>query len=287
MPYPIRRIAIALAALAALTACDDPTAASSAANPGVAQITPAAVATIREEGWEGGAIVFNMGEGQPDAFCFFQGGTFTTNQATLVRSPNGNWTLSCRFEGLPPIAEQQHLTGWTCSIIGAPADQTHHTSWLRSPDGSAHLTCHFSDKPISDAAVSFGDVTAVAQQGSFTLPLGDLPGQSVSGLSAPVGLACTPIAADLTGRIAVIERGVCPFQVKLQNAQNAGAVAAIVYNSAALGELLVTMGGTAAVAIPGVLVGRSAGVALEAASPIEVTITHCNRSASCRGSVAP
>jgi len=44
------------------------------------------------------------------------------------------------------------------------------------------------------------------------------------------GLACSPLAANsLTGSIALILRGTCYFSVKLNNAQAAGAVAALVY----------------------------------------------------------
>ena len=41
---------------------------------------------------------------------------------------------------------------------------------------------------------------------------------------------CFPLINDLTGKIAVIWRNTCQFGVKIQNAQNAGAVAAIIIN---------------------------------------------------------
>ncbi len=46
---------------------------------------------------------------------------------------------------------------------------------------------------------------------------------------------CTPLtnAAAIAGKIALIERGACTFQVKARNAQNAGAAAVIIYNNAA------------------------------------------------------
>ncbi|MEO8380407.1 MAG: PA domain-containing protein [Acidobacteriota bacterium] len=46
---------------------------------------------------------------------------------------------------------------------------------------------------------------------------------------------CTPFtnAAAVSGNIALIERGTCGFTVKVKNAQDAGAVAAIIYNNAA------------------------------------------------------
>ena len=47
----------------------------------------------------------------------------------------------------------------------------------------------------------------------------------------PVNLGCTPIAADLTGKIALISRGACSFAAKVGNAEAAGAAATIIYNS--------------------------------------------------------
>jgi hypothetical protein len=46
---------------------------------------------------------------------------------------------------------------------------------------------------------------------------------------------CTPFtnAAAVSGKIALIERGTCGFTVKVKNAQDAGAVAAMIYNNAA------------------------------------------------------
>ena len=49
-------------------------------------------------------------------------------------------------------------------------------------------------------------------------------------------------AGSLTGKIALIERGVCNFSEKVFNAQRGGAIAAFVYNSAAGGDTLMTMG---------------------------------------------
>lgn len=277
------RVAATAAVILSLSACDSATPPEPVMNHvPLARAATNLVEQGREDGWEGGAVVFNSGEGKPDAFCFFQGNAFFTNQVTLVRSPSGNWTLSCRFENLAPIAEQETLTDWRCSIIGDPAAQTHQSSWVRVPSGSAHLECHFSDKPIEDAAVQFGGVAAAAQQAAFSLSLRELPGQAISGESVNVGLGCA-IAADLTGKIAVAERGVCTFTAKVQNALNAGATGIIVYNSAAFGDQIIVMGGTVPVNLPAVFVGRSTGLALLAASPAAVTVTFCNRSASCRG----
>ena len=67
-----------------------------------------------------------------------------------------------------------------------------------------------------------------------------IPAEVASGGSS---LGCDPFpAGSLTGAIALIERGTCEFSTKVFNAQNAGAVAALVYNSAASGDNLQAMG---------------------------------------------
>ena len=81
-------------------------------------------------------------------------------------------------------------------------------------------------------------------------------------LMAPAD-GCTAATVSLTGRVAIIDRGGCNFDVKVKNAQSAGAVAAIVANNA--GDDYFTMGaGTAKrVTIPAVMVGQASGTALK------------------------
>jgi len=66
----------------------------------------------------------------------------------------------------------------------------------------------------------------------FTAPLGvvtEAPTNGATGLST----ACVPLVTDLTGKIALVSRGVCSFSIKIRNAQNAGAVAVLVANNVA------------------------------------------------------
>jgi subtilisin family serine protease len=77
---------------------------------------------------------------------------------------------------------------------------------------------------------------------------------------------CNPYpAGSLTGRIALIQRGVCEFGFKVLTAQNAGAIGALIYNSVAGGDALQAMGGGAVgdqVTIPSVFMRRSNGLAM-------------------------
>jgi len=64
---------------------------------------------------------------------------------------------------------------------------------------------------------------------SFGKALTENPLEKVVDLVSPQN-ACTSITSNISGKIALIERGDCEFGVKVLNVQNAGAVGAIVYN---------------------------------------------------------
>lgn len=78
-------------------------------------------------------------------------------------------------------------------------------------------------------------------------------------------------AGSLTGKIALIDRGVCGFTVKVKNAQNAGAKGAIIANNA--GDGVMTMGGTdTTITIPAVFVGQGTGATLRSVTGVFGTI---------------
>ncbi|MFC5381420.1 PA domain-containing protein [Aquipuribacter nitratireducens] len=101
-----------------------------------------------------------------------------------------------------------------------------------------------------------------ASEGAITVPIDSLPGDEMSGPTVYVGLACNgdPLpAATGDGQIALIQRGVCAFTDKINNADAAGYDGVVVFNDAARGDALVSMGGDP-VDLPGVFVGHSAGL---------------------------
>jgi subtilisin family serine protease len=75
---------------------------------------------------------------------------------------------------------------------------------------------------------------------------------------------CAPISVDMSGKIALIQRGTCTFAVKGVNAQEANAAALLVYNNA--GNALLTMGGTPDNDIMSMFIGQTDGTALAAAA---------------------
>ncbi|MBU8881788.1 T9SS-dependent M36 family metallopeptidase [Kaistella sp. DKR-2] len=110
------------------------------------------------------------------------------------------------------------------------------------------------------------------------------PALTPTGVTADVKLSpvldgCTPLpAGSLAGKIGLIVRGTCEFQAKVQAAQNAGAVAAIIYS---LPDSTPTsgMGGTNAnITIPSVLIENSEGLyikgLLDASTNVNVTLKY-------------
>jgi len=108
---------------------------------------------------------------------------------------------------------------------------------------------------------TMGDGTAFpAVQGSDVPQIG--PNTTLAGDTRGVGLACdaaTIPAADASHTVAVIERGVCDFEVKVQNVEAKGYLGAIVFNRTGVDgcETLVSM--QVAAGIPAVFVSRTDG----------------------------
>ncbi len=128
--------------------------------------------------------------------------------------------------------------------------------------------------------ISVGGVTAAGVEGDFatvtsnlTAPLGvvtEAPINAATGLST----ACSPLTADLTGKIALISRGVCTFSTKIRNAQNAGAIAVLVSNNAAGDGIGMASDGTAnQPTVPAYNVSLNDGAALKSNNGGSTTIS--------------
>jgi minor extracellular serine protease Vpr len=100
-----------------------------------------------------------------------------------------------------------------------------------------------------------------------------------TGTSASAADACNataPAPGSLTGKVALIRRGTCPFYEKAYNAQLAGAIGVVLYNNSA-GRFSPTVAGTPAVTIPVVAVSDTEGVLINnrlAAGAVDMTWTN-------------
>lgn len=88
---------------------------------------------------------------------------------------------------------------------------------------------------------------------------------------------CAPLtnAAAVAGKIALIIRGTCDFLVKYTNAQNAGALAIVVYNDGTSSDRVepIVMGGLDdTIHIPGLMIAFSIGNTLASTAGVQVTI---------------
>jgi hypothetical protein len=85
-----------------------------------------------------------------------------------------------------------------------------------------------------------------------------------SGSVAHLGCAAATNSTNLAGRIALIDRGVCNFTVKVKNAQTAGAIGAIVDDNADAGFPLGMAGTDPTITIPAFGIMRDYGTLLKA-----------------------
>lgn len=86
---------------------------------------------------------------------------------------------------------------------------------------------------------------------------------------AGTGMLCsTAGVGDLTGKIALISRGVCSFYIKVNNAEALGAVAAIVYNNTTGTISMNTAGST----LPAGSILQSDGLLLKGLAPLQVSV---------------
>jgi len=156
-------------------------------------------------------------------------------------------------------------------ITGAPAAATEAISVAAGNDPGIKLQL----LTVANSAGADGDKESV--EGAFTPPLAE--SGTKSGLAArlgdflsPAARLCTALpAGSLTGKIPLVSRGACTFQLKVENAQAAGAIAVVVYNN--VGGDPIVMGGTGGVTIPAVMVSMANGNALTTAIDADTTFT--------------
>jgi hypothetical protein len=88
----------------------------------------------------------------------------------------------------------------------------------------------------------------------------------VEDTAAPGEDGCSEILTDLSGKIALIDRGTCTFTTKVKNAQDAGAMAVIIGNNVP-GDPIPMGGSDPAIEIPAVMITQSDGDLLKSALP--------------------
>jgi subtilisin family serine protease len=153
------------------------------------------------------------------------------------------------------------------NTVGSPAG----APWVIAAAASSRDGEH-SVEAIEVAAPSSVAGRYAVKEASFTPPLidrGVLEGSLVlvdddddllaGGSAGTASDACEPLVNDseISGNVAFIQRGGCDFQVKIANAEDAGAIAALVFNIA--GDPIVMTGTSGLSDIPALMIGQADG----------------------------
>jgi hypothetical protein len=161
------------------------------------------------------------------------------------------------LEGDSIRAEAQDNSGRNNANMSTPADGSRPRMQMYIFNGVPSL------QAVAPASVA-GNLEAGSS--SFGAQVFDFTGDVLIPNPAGATLACDPFPAgtDYTGKIVLLDRGTCSFNIKVKNAQLAGAVGAIVANNA-LNQPAPGLGGTdATVTIPSLGVSKETGDAWKA-----------------------
>ena len=234
----------------------------------VSGIAPRARVAMYKACWNS---TYTNPQGQPERGCFGGDTMAAIDQAvadgvdvinysisgslTNITTPQAAAKLRAAQAGVF-VAVSAGNNGPAASTIGTPAP------WVTTVAAST-----YSGTSVSNGIeVTAGPLQGVYQsiEGVTTVPLsvsGDVVADVV--VASPLE-ACTALnnAADLAGKIALMQRGNCGFDIKLANAQAAGVAAVIMYNNSAAAPI--AMGGTGSFTFPAVMTTLAAGSAINA-----------------------
>jgi minor extracellular serine protease Vpr len=114
---------------------------------------------------------------------------------------------------------------------------------------------HFIGIPVTVDATTYG--AAVGDFNSFGVVTADYT------VTEPAD-GCTAISTDVSGKIALIDRGVCTFTTKVRNAENAGAIGVLMVNNVAGDPVAMAHDGTDPFPeIPAVMLSQEDGNAIK------------------------
>ncbi len=156
--------------------------------------------------------------------------------------------------------------GNTNATITNPVGQVNHKGpWLLSVANSSHNRTTKNQVAITQPTPVPTNITDIyGLLGVANNFAGDVNADLLYAGNVEAGNqeACNPFSNNtaFTGKIALIIRGSCNFSAKIDNAEAAGAIAAIIYNGAS--DLPIVMGGIETTNIPALMIGLADGDAI-------------------------
>lgn len=195
------------------------------------------------------ADVINMSLGSPNGLKNTSNGTSIAIEAareagvvTVIAAGNDGQNFSPT--GGPDDALGLHDDG----TVGSPSTQ-----------GSALSVASLDNTELTQAVAYHGDPE---KQVAYELATGQPDDQAHEVIDIGVGDEAGIAGRDLNGAYALIERGGLTFTEKYENAINAGAAGVVMFNHEDGGEATFGMAGVEEFTIPGIIVPRSAGLAM-------------------------
>ncbi|GAB4311418.1 MAG: S8 family serine peptidase [Candidatus Sumerlaeia bacterium] len=166
----------------------------------------------------------------------------------------------------------KQLTALGCSVV-ASAGNSGNTFYITGGVGTAPES--LSVAAITDTDLTFNtfQITSPpsiagsyqALEGSVGFPLSQYSPFTATVAMAEPSLACTALSnpGDISGRIALVDRGTCSFRTKVLNAQDAGAMAVLIVNN---NEGLPTApnGSNNGITIPALMISKTDGDLIKA-----------------------
>jgi len=159
------------------------------------------------------------------------------NAGTFVAASAGNTNATITN----PIGAVNHRGPWVMTV----ANSTHDRITKNRVDVAGGPQDVYGLKSAAPFASTINAMAVSSQS------LGNLEGCTATG-AFPAG--------SMTGRIALISRGTCPFEEKVANAVAAGAIAVLIHNNNGGPPILMGIG--AATSVPSLMIGQAAGLAI-------------------------
>lgn len=176
-------------------------------------------------------------------------------------------------DGDPQVSAVERLTRLGCVVVISAGNGGNAVFKLDSPGTapSAITVANSYDAGYSTGAVSVESPTSVAglmpaMEASFTPALAGMAEVRGRVVLADPSLGCEPLrnAAALSGRIAMVDRGVCFFVDKVRALQDAGALAVVVVNNVEGPPAgMAGVGDVSTIRIPAVMISKADGERLK------------------------
>ncbi len=190
----------------------------------------------------------------------------TTGIAVSVSAGNSG-RMGNDFSVGAPLASQPDY-----GLVSSPSTYDHYTSVASLTVPQPFLVKSFYLGEGNETSIEYRDASLSYMEKSFDQTLSE---QTLDYVYCGYGTSAE-VSDDLSGKIALIDRGGCSFADKVSNAQDKGAVGVIVVNNA---DDFIDMGGISA-SIPSVLITKTSGQTMKDAGNKKISVTQMEEFAS-------